>query len=62
MRGMAQDDRAAAGPSSDPACRAPDLSTVCTPCHEGKGRLVKMIPGHAHYQCPECGWRDSCCM
>jgi hypothetical protein len=40
----------------------PDLSTVCTPCHQGKDRRVQMIPVHAHYQCPECGWRDSCCM
>jgi hypothetical protein len=44
------------------ACRPPDLSTICTPCHEGKGKQVKMMPVHSHYQCPECGWRDSCCM
>jgi hypothetical protein len=56
---MPDDDRDEA---AAPACRPPDLSTVCTPCHEGRGKVVKMIPVHAHYQCPECGWRDSCCM
>lgn len=32
-----------------------DLSTVCFVCG------VDMKPEGAHYRCPECGWRDSCC-
>ncbi|HUY22132.1 MAG TPA: hypothetical protein VMV22_07300 [Acidimicrobiales bacterium] len=35
-------------------CRT-DLSTVCMACGAG------MRPEHAHYRCPACGWRDSCC-
>ena len=49
-------------PASAPTCRPLDMSTVCTPCFEGKGKPVRMMPVHSHYQCPECGWRDSCCM
>ena len=48
--------------TTPPVCRPLDLSTVCVPCHQGKGKAVRMIPVHSHYQCPECGWRDSCCM
>ena len=33
----------------------PDLSTTCLHCG------AQMRPEHAHYRCPECGWRDSCC-
>ncbi len=32
-----------------------DLSTVCLACD------TPMRPEHAHYRCPACGWRDSCC-
>jgi len=35
-----------------PAC---DLSITCLTCG------AEMRPEHAHYRCPECGWRDSCC-
>jgi hypothetical protein len=35
-----------------PAC---DLTTTCPTC------LVEMLPEHAHYKCPSCGYRDSCC-
>ena len=35
-----------------PAC---DLTTTCPTC------LVEMQPEHAHYKCPTCGYRDSCC-
>lgn len=33
----------------------PDLTTTCPVC------AVAMLPVHSHYQCPRCGWRDSCC-
>jgi tRNA(Ile2) C34 agmatinyltransferase TiaS len=36
----------------EPAC---DLTTTCPTC------LVEMQPEHAHYKCPRCGYRDSCC-
>jgi len=32
-----------------------DLSTTCWQC----GALMR--EEHAHYRCPRCGWRDSCC-
>lgn len=32
-----------------------DLSTACLACGSA------MRPEHAHYRCPSCGWRDSCC-
>jgi tRNA(Ile2) C34 agmatinyltransferase TiaS len=32
-----------------------ELSTVCPDCG------VDMSPEHAHYRCPSCGYRDSCC-
>ena len=32
-----------------------DLSTTCLVCGS------RMREEHAHYRCPECGWRDSCC-
>lgn len=35
-----------------PTC---DLTTTCPTC------LVEMLPEHAHYKCPACGYRDSCC-
>lgn len=41
-------------PSGAPA-PVPDLSTACLACGE------PMRPEHAHYRCPACGWRDSCC-
>jgi len=47
-----------ATPSSDPipAVAPPtDLSTMCWQCG------TPMREEHAHYRCPACGWRDSCC-
>jgi Zn finger protein HypA/HybF involved in hydrogenase expression len=32
-----------------------DISTMCLACGE------PMREEHAHYRCPACGWRDSCC-
>jgi hypothetical protein len=32
-----------------------DLSTTCPTCN------IEMRPEHAHYRCPTCGYRDSCC-
>ena len=32
-----------------------DLSTTCPNCN------TQMLPEHAHYKCPACGYRDSCC-
>ncbi|HUY96542.1 MAG TPA: hypothetical protein VMW47_02805 [Verrucomicrobiae bacterium] len=32
------------------------LATRCPRCE------VEMLPEHAHYRCPRCGTRDSCCM
>lgn len=32
-----------------------DLSTTCPSCG------TEMRPEHAHYRCPTCGYRDSCC-
>lgn len=42
-------------PSSkpEPSC---DMSTKCLACG------AQMLPEHAHYKCPRCGSRDSCCM
>jgi predicted RNA-binding Zn-ribbon protein involved in translation (DUF1610 family) len=44
-------------PDEAPAADAPsaDLSTMCMQCGE------QMREEHAHYRCPACGWRDSCC-
>ena len=39
-------------PVRQPAC---DLTTTCPTC------MVEMQPEHAHYKCPSCGYRDSCC-
>lgn len=43
----------------DAACPEPakecDLSTTCPNCN------TEMQPEHAHYRCPACGYRDSCC-
>ena len=39
----------------DPACIPHDLDTVCPECQ------TQMRPEHAHYRCPACGYRDSCC-
>ncbi len=35
--------------------RSADLSTICPSCN------TQMQPEHAHYKCPACGYRDSCC-
>jgi Zn finger protein HypA/HybF involved in hydrogenase expression len=32
-----------------------DLSITCPTC------ATEMRPEHAHYKCPQCGYRDSCC-
>ncbi len=32
-----------------------DLSITCPTC------ATLMEPEHAHYRCPRCGYRDSCC-
>jgi hypothetical protein len=32
-----------------------DLASTCPSCN------VLMQPEHAHYRCPTCGYRDSCC-
>ena len=44
---------------SEPSTAEPgekcELSTVCPDCG------VEMSPEHAHYRCPSCGYRDSCC-
>lgn len=32
-----------------------DLATTCPNCS------TLMQPEHAHYRCPTCGYRDSCC-
>jgi tRNA(Ile2) C34 agmatinyltransferase TiaS len=39
-------------PPEAPAC---DLTTTCPTC------MIEMQPEHAHYKCPSCGYRDSCC-
>ena len=53
-----------AGGRRDPRTAAPE-TTRCRPpqaifewcplCAEA------LLPEHAHYRCPSCGWRDSCC-
>lgn len=50
--------RAEAEPAPPPAAepqRSCDLSTTCPNCN------TQMQPEHAHYKCPTCGYRDSCC-
>ncbi len=54
--------RGAAGDADARATVAPvveqaecDLTTTCPTC------LIEMHPEHAHYRCPLCGYRDSCC-
>ncbi len=43
-------------PAVAPEPAAPcDLSTTCPSCS------TQMQPEHAHYRCPACGYRDSCC-
>jgi hypothetical protein len=32
-----------------------DLTVTCPTC------MIEMQPEHAHYKCPSCGYRDSCC-
>jgi hypothetical protein len=32
-----------------------DLASTCPTCN------TLMQPEHAHYRCPTCGYRDSCC-
>ncbi|HEY5173405.1 MAG TPA: hypothetical protein VIK54_16910 [Acidimicrobiia bacterium] len=44
-----------AGERVDIPSRPCDLSVTCFVCGAG------MRPEHAHYRCPACGWRDSCC-
>lgn len=35
--------------------RAPAVDILCPVCG------IEMQPEHAHYRCPQCGYRDSCC-
>ena len=37
------------------SCLPPDLAVICVYCG------AKMVPEHAHYRCPRCHNRDSCC-
>lgn len=41
-------------PEAVPLTKA-DLSITCPTCS------TLMQPEHAHYKCPRCGYRDSCC-
>jgi predicted RNA-binding Zn-ribbon protein involved in translation (DUF1610 family) len=41
--------------TTDVTTRECDISTMCLQCG------AAMRPEHAHYRCPTCGWRDSCC-
>jgi len=50
---LGTDDSARPLPSD---CTLADLADRCPTC------LVTMEWMHSHYQCPRCGWRDSCCM
>jgi Zn finger protein HypA/HybF involved in hydrogenase expression len=43
------------GTEDDARCVPHDLDTVCPQCQ------TQMRPEHAHYRCPACGYRDSCC-
>ena len=43
------------GEKPKPPPAEPDLSIVCLVCG------AEMRPEHAHYRCPVCFWRDSCC-
>ncbi|HEY1556663.1 MAG TPA: hypothetical protein VGF94_17630 [Kofleriaceae bacterium] len=49
---VAREAQASDDPAAKPAC---DLSTTCPSCGG------QMQPEHAHYRCPTCGYRDSCC-
>lgn len=44
-------------PEPPPVTKQPtaDLSVTCLLCG------AQMRPEHAHYRCPVCYWRDSCC-
>src|SRR5262245_3173759 len=42
-------------PTSTCPTRTTDLTIRC-PYDDSE-----MLPIHSHYQCPRCGWRDSCC-
>ena len=57
IRGVGAGDRYGRAVPESPAAPVPptDLSTTCLQC----GALMR--EEHAHYRCPECGWRDSCC-
>jgi tRNA(Ile2) C34 agmatinyltransferase TiaS len=41
--------------TAEPERKECDLSTTCPSCG------TQMQPEHAHYKCPACGYRDSCC-
>lgn len=51
---VSADDTEVAEVRPDPVKEC-DLSTVCPSCN------TQMQPEHAHYRCPACGYRDSCC-
>jgi len=50
-----RDDERPGHPGAGGAAPASDLSVTCLVCGSD------MRPEHAHYRCPACGWRDSCC-
>jgi hypothetical protein len=46
---------ARSGAARCPPGRAPAVDILCPACG------IEMHPEHAHYRCPQCGYRDSCC-
>lgn len=52
---VAKPDSSQAEPAPDGAQAECNLSTTCPSCG------AEMRPEHAHYKCPACGYRDSCC-
>jgi hypothetical protein len=44
-------------PPADASCARNPLGTFAA-CPMCDGPLA---PEHAHFRCPSCGWRDSCC-
>ena len=50
----AEDMHQDVNPKAPPMSKA-DLSITCPTC------ATLMQPEHAHYKCPRCGYRDSCC-
>lgn len=46
---------AGSGAAHCPPGRATAVDILCPVCG------IEMHPEHAHYRCPQCGYRDSCC-